>query len=839
MGLLLTSVALPAPLAGAAATTAATDQTPSDATQEIVVTGQSLFRDVQPERSLDEEAISSYGVSTVDELLGEVESDFDDDEQPLILVNGKRIDDPDQIGALPVEAVRNVQVLPRGTAVRLGGTSGQRVVSLTLAKRTRSVTLLGAGKVATDGDWHGVRGEAIVTDVRGSTRANLALRVRDESSLLESERGIIQPEPRLPFAQSGNVIAYPVDLLNEIDPQLSADAGQPVTVTPVPGSNNPSLADFIAGANQPATTDLGEFRTLRPRTRNYDLNGSFSTPVAPWLTATASFRLSRNATRSERGLPTALFVLSPDNPASPFSTDVGLAYYGQDPLHTRVRRDSGEANLSLDARLGDWVANFLARHSESRDVTRTERSALLGNIPIDDGTNPFAEDLSETIGITTDRATGRTILDLAQASVTGPALKLPAGAVQATVEGRVAWNRVRSRNSFGSPFSDVSFRRNEQSIRAALDVPLTSRTNNFLPELGELGASAEYSRVHFSDAGNIDHYELGLNWEPTPRLRFHGDLDKTDRPPPMQTLGYPEIATPGVRVFDPLTGETVDVVQITGGNPALLPETTRIWRLSGLFRLVPRLNLQANAEYTDTDARNFVSSLPEASAAVMLAFPGRFIRDPNGVLTTVDLRAVNFDSHREKRLRYGLSLNMKIGARSAPVRVGAPASRKSGSAPQTRLQLGLNHTIVFSDEIRIRPGLDTVDLLDGGAIGIAGGRVRHQVDGTAALTSGGMGVRLGATWRGKSTLESRIGATTDTLEFSPLFLLNIRAFADASRLFGRSKWARGMRLSLNVLNATNDRQSVRDSLGATPLQYQPGYRDPIGRTVELELRKVF
>jgi len=25
----------------------------------------------------------------------------------------------------------------------------------------------------------------------------------------------------------------------------------------------------------------------------------------------------------------------------------------------------------------------------------------------------------------------------------------------------------------------------------------------------------------------------------------------------------------------------------------------------------------------------------------------------------------------------------------------------------------------------------------------------------------------------------------------------------------------------------------------TPLQYQPGYRDPVGRTIEFELRKVF
>ena len=46
-------------------------------------------------------------------------------------------------------------------------------------------------------------------------------------------------------------------------------------------------------------------------------------------------------------------------------------------------------------------------------------------------------------------------------------------------------------------------------------------------------------------------------------------------------------------------------------------------------------------------------------------------------------------------------------------------------------------------------------------------------------------------------------------------------------------------MSLDVLNATNDRQSVRDSFGTTPLQYQPGYRDPLGRTIEIELRKVF
>jgi hypothetical protein len=38
-----------------------------------------------------------------------------------------------------------------------------------------------------------------------------------------------------------------------------------------------------------------------------------------------------------------------------------------------------------------------------------------------------------------------------------------------------------------------------------------------------------------------------------------------------------------------------------------------------------------------------------------------------------------------------------------------------------------------------------------------------------------------------------------------------------------------MRLSLNITNVANHRQRVRDADGVTPLQYQPGYRDPLGR----------
>jgi hypothetical protein len=834
---LLAGTAVPV---GASSATRAADNSaeaqpaPENQPQEIVVVGNPLFPDIQPERNLDPTAIESYGVSTVDELLAELQAELGDDEEPLILVNGQRINDLSEIGAFPIEVLRNLQVLPRGSAVRAGGTSGQRVVSLTLNRNVRTATATVAPKVATDGDWHSVRAEGLLTRIRGSTRANIALRGRAESSLLESDRGILQPVPFRPFALTGNVLGFP-NLAGEIDPLLSALAGQTVTVAPVPTGANPALADFVANANTAAVTDLGQFRTLRPNSDNYDLNATFATRLTPWLTSTATLRFAHNISRSLRGLPGAIFLLPASNPASPFSRDVGIAFYGADPLHFRTIRDTGEGNLTLNGQFGQWTANLNARHSRSDDDSRSERQAQFGTIGLGNSINPFATDLTPLIALGIDRTSARATNSLLDLTMTGPALQLPAGPLQATVQGRLGWNSLRSRSTFAGPFGNGTFHRDEQSIRGAVDIPFTSRAAGVLPQLGDIRATAEAALVHFSDAGDLHNYGIGLTWEPVRAVRLRGSVEQNEAPPSIQVLGNPIIVTPDVRIFDPLTGNTVDVSEITGGIPGLRPQKTTISRLSALFRLLPSYNLQANAEYTDTNSRNFVSSLPEASAAIMLAFPDRFVRDANGRLVSVDLRPVNFDSDHEKRFRWGLSMNRKIagGAAPGPAATGAPRS------PTTYLQLSANHTVVFSDKIVIRSGLEPVDLLSGGAIGIGGGRLRHQVDGTAAITSGGIGARIGATWRGPSTLDARIGNVTDTLHFSPVFVLNLRAFADMRRFMPNSDWAKGLRLSLDVVNVTNDRQRVRDSFGNTPLQYQPGYRDPLGRTIEFEIRKVF
>jgi outer membrane receptor protein involved in Fe transport len=147
---------------------------------------------------------------------------------------------------------------------------------------------------------------------------------------------------------------------------------------------------------------------------------------------------------------------------------------------------------------------------------------------------------------------------------------------------------------------------------------------------------------------------------------------------------------------------------------------------------------------------------------------------------------------------------------------------------------------LLSSRLTLREGLAPIDLLSGNAVLFAGGRPRHQLDLSANLTRAGLGLRLNAAYRSRSVvgLTDLAGAPTQ-LRFGALGTLSARAFAEADRLFGRSALTKGTRLSLSVNNLTNAREEVRDRFGITPLPYQPAFRDALGRTIELEIRRRF
>ena len=58
-------------------------------------------------------------------------------------------------------------------------------------------------------------------------------------------------------------------------------------------------------------------------------------------------------------------------------------------------------------------------------------------------------------------------------------------------------------------------------------------------------------------------------------------------------------------------------------------------------------------------------------------------------------------------------------------------------------------------------------------------------------------------------------------------------------LIRKYPWLRGSRVTLGIDNLFDARQHVTDQNGVVPLTYQPGYVDPIGRTIRLSFRKLF
>jgi iron complex outermembrane receptor protein len=62
---------------------------------------------------------------------------------------------------------------------------------------------------------------------------------------------------------------------------------------------------------------------------------------------------------------------------------------------------------------------------------------------------------------------------------------------------------------------------------------------------------------------------FGLNWTPIPGYNVIVSETHDHQAPTIQQLDGPVVETPGVRLFDYATGQTVAVTQISGGNRAL------------------------------------------------------------------------------------------------------------------------------------------------------------------------------------------------------------------------------------------------------------------------------
>ena len=187
-----------------------------------------------------------------------------------------------------------------------------------------------------------------------------------------------------------------------------------------------------------------------------------------------------------------------------------------------------------------------------------------------------------------------------------------------------------------------------------------------------------------------------------------------------------------------------------------------------------------------------------------------------------------------------------VGGAPAAAGGGAPAGgpafnplAQGNNFQGWRYFANLTHTIELANEILIAPGLQPLDQLDGQATG-AFGQPRQSSRLEAGIFGKGVGLRLSGIYTGKTRLDgSGLPGSTD-IAFDDIVTFNLRIFANMGEITGKNEgFLKDFRVSLVADNLFDAQRKVRDSNGATPINYQPFVIDPLGLYVGLDLRKLF
>ena len=219
---------------------------------------------------------------------------------------------------------------------------------------------------------------------------------------------------------------------------------------------------------------------------------------------------------------------------------------------------------------------------------------------------------------------------------------------------------------FDGVVSGADLSRNDGNVQLNLDLPLTSSDKHVFGVVGELSANANVAVDYLSDFGLLKAVGYGVNWTPIEGVNLIVSHTDDQAAPTLAQLAAPIVTTPGVRLFDYVTGQTVDVTQVAGGNPDLVADHRSVTKVGLTWKPLEKENLTVIANYIVSHIRDPIATFPSADATLEAAFPERFVRDADGVLTEEDDRAVNFESSDRQELRWGFNYSHALGPQPQP-----------------------------------------------------------------------------------------------------------------------------------------------------------------------------
>lgn len=339
---------------------------------------------------------------------------------------------------------------------------------------------------------------------------------------------------------------------------------------------------------------------------------------------------------------------------------IGLGDTLLTPLGRNTTSDSAHLGTTLNGDKGQWHWNVTGNADLERDTTGTERDSL--QYP-------------------TDRAREKRASGDLTANANGELFHLPAGDATATMTLGAATTQQDSERIRAGQTTSTSLGRTSGRAAISLDLPISRRNRDF-SALGNLTLNGNAEVQRYSDFGTLTTLGAGANWSPVDRLNLLGSWTREGGAPDIQQLGDPILETPGTRIFDFTTGQTVLATAITGGNPALLADRRTVLKLGANWQPVKDTDLRLRVDYVRSNTDRPIQNIFGPTPALEAAFPDRFVRNSMGELVSVDLRPINFDGARRDTLRVGLDFSKPLKSRrpsqSVMDQIRAQFSRATG-----------------------------------------------------------------------------------------------------------------------------------------------------------------
>lgn len=672
-----------------------------------------------PETELTPDEIEALGAYDIGEALDRISSAYGMTDPPVVIVNGRRVQNAGDYMTFPPDALSRVELLPEQAAGLYGADPGRRVVNIVLKRNFQSRD-----------------GQAALARPTAGDRSTL---------MLDARRSAIANENT---SQLGGRLTRNTSLRADERPDYLRDHPEARGATLKPESTSVT-------ANMSVNRRLGEWQ------------GAFS----------ASARAQRDDSVSRR--------------------DDALA---------RLR--SQQRGLTMSAGANGEVKGWSVRAGLDGQLSRGSQEGL---------TDLKSDNRAISLNLSADR----------------PLLTMPAGRLTMDLSGRV------SRISSASTFAGTTTERTVDSadMRGGLSIPLLRA-----PQAGEEAGPVNLGSASLNLSGNLRRQTgsgggggvtSALSWSPTKVVRLNGSWARFyDAPSDQQLFDAPFYGEPIV-VFDFATGQSVEVLPLYGGNPALKGQTTERIAVSLTAGPVTPWRLAGNINYRTSDSRDGIGGLPAVTPALEAAFPERFQRDADGRLIGIDQRSINLLSSRSDTLASGLTFNLPFGG-------------KTPSPTATSLRASLNHTLQLKKVTVIRAGYPVMDHLAGDG----GGSPRNEFSAILDARRDKWTLNASARWRQGYRTRRDTGADGPSdLLVSDLARIDLKLAYTFAAPAGKPAAAAepgapasrisGLRLGLEIENLLDARLKARLGDGRPAPGYGRDDQDAIGRIVRVTLRGRF